>query len=116
MIELNIMKQIEDKKGVIHLEGDLDQPNAKAFLQNMKNMINENQLSHIFIDLNNLSFLDSVGIGSLLELQAEMQERNGVFCIVCTKSSVLKVLQLSGLWSPDGRSNRINWKGTLSEI
>jgi anti-anti-sigma factor len=115
MIELNIIKNIEDKTGVIHLEGDLDQPNAKAFLDNMLNMIEDNNLTHLVIDLNSLSFLDSLGLGALIKLQKKVEADGGAMALVCWKDAVLKVFEMSGLWSPSKPKNRVRIVNSVGE-
>lgn len=107
MIELNIVKKIEGETAIVYLEGDLDQPNAKAFLDNMLSMVEDNRVTRIIIELNNLSFLDSLGLGALVRLQKKIQADGGAMALVCWKDAVLKVFELSGLWQSGRSSNRV---------
>ena len=108
MIELNIFKQIELKTGIVTLEGDLDQPNATAFLDNMVSMMDKHALVTIILDLNNLTFLDSLGVGTLVRLQTKLQEVQGELKLICSKTAMLRVFELSGLWSEKSDNNRLS--------
>ena len=108
MIELNILKKIEADTAIVSLEGDLDQPNATAFFDNMTSMFEENNLKNIILDLNSLTFLDSLGLGALVRLQSKVEEASGQLKIVCTKEAVLRVFELSGLWSKENKENRLS--------
>ena len=53
----------------------------------------------IAVDLRNVRFMDSMGLGVLIGARRRTVEGDGRFALVCTEGPVLRVLDVSGLTS-----------------
>lgn len=52
---------------------------------------------NVVVDLENLGFIDSSGLGVLVSALRRVKERGGTLRLVCTKESILKIFRITGL-------------------
>lgn len=71
----DIVEQIGDTT-VVTLPGDhLDASNSKAFKINLQPIVES--ATHLVIDLHNVQFIDSSGLGSILSCRRQLREKGG---------------------------------------
>jgi anti-sigma B factor antagonist len=93
-----MLKKIESnyKKRVLYLSGDITQRNAhlvqKIIMENITDSIKELQ-----IDMKDVHYLDSTGIGIFILISRKMKEKNGNLSFRNLKKNIIEVLKLSGL-------------------
>jgi anti-sigma B factor antagonist len=83
---------------VLQITGDLDAYTAPALRQRMLDL-NDDGVVHIIADMRQVDFLDSTGLGVLIGGLKRFREHGGSLAPVVTKSSILKVFQITGLTS-----------------
>jgi stage II sporulation protein AA (anti-sigma F factor antagonist) len=82
---------------LIRLAGDFDLVSARNFRETADQALDELCPRHIILDLTQLSFLDSSGIGAILGRLRKLQARQGRMVLAGACPSVRRVLELSGI-------------------
>jgi len=82
----------------VHLElyGSFSYPNVLRIKDELHELIDEEK-TNLLIDLNNLDYIDSVGIGIIVGLQVRIKELKGRMFLICDRGAILKIIQLVGL-------------------
>jgi anti-sigma B factor antagonist len=83
---------------VLQIAGELDAYTA-PFLRDRMRDLTAVGVRHVIADLRQVSFLDSTGLGVLVGGLKRFREHGGSLAPVVTKSSVLKIFQITGLTS-----------------
>jgi anti-sigma B factor antagonist len=81
---------------VLQIAGDLDAYTAPNLRQRMLDL-NADGVVHVIADLRQVDFLDSTGLGVLVGGLKRFREHDGSLAPVITKTSILKVFQITGL-------------------
>ncbi|MGD0728101.1 MAG: STAS domain-containing protein [Spirochaetia bacterium] len=81
---------------VIDINGEMDLYNAFKVKDIVMKMIGR-QIKEYVINLENVEYLDSSGIGALLSVHAELKKRGMPFVIANVKGSVKRVIELTKL-------------------
>jgi anti-sigma B factor antagonist len=80
---------------VVAVSGDVDvysAPELKASLSGV-----QSGDTPVVVDLSNVAFLDSTGLGALVEARAASSEAGGTLAIVCSHERILKLFTITGL-------------------
>ena len=83
---------------VLRITGDLDAYTA-PFLRDRMRDLTAVGVRHVIADLRQVDFLDSTGLGVLVGGLKRFREHGGSLAPVVTKSSILKIFQITGLTS-----------------
>jgi anti-sigma B factor antagonist len=83
---------------VLRITGDLDAYTA-PFLRDRMRDLTAVGVRHVIADLRQVDFLDSTGLGVLVGGLKRFREHGGSLAPVATKSSILKIFQITGLTS-----------------
>lgn len=84
---------------IIEVKGEIDHYYAPALEDNIKQAIAISPNRSIIVDIENVSYLDSAGIGVLFAVIDEMKKKSpgkNIFT-VCTNPNVKKILELVGI-------------------
>jgi len=81
---------------VVTLAGELDVATAPDLMEPLREVIEENP-QRLVIDLDEVTFLDSTGLGVLVSAYQRMSTRAGGLVFVCHSRNSLKVMQITGL-------------------
>lgn len=92
---MEIKSRIENKTGVILLTGELDIASVELFKSGIENI--RSQIENLIIDFNHLDFLDSTGVGSLVQIIRKLKEDGVRSKVVNISSDVFEVLDLLGI-------------------
>ena len=90
---MNVM----DDSLVVALEGELDHHTSEDARKDIDRQYYNNNLLNIILDLRNLSFMDSSGIGLIMGRYKNCKDEGGRVSIVSTNSNVNRILKMSGL-------------------
>lgn len=92
--------QIREKSDVIILDvnGEIDLYNAPEIKESISKLI-ERQKFNIVVNLANVSYIDSSGIGALISSLSNLKKFNGTMKIINLSGSVRKVFELTKLTS-----------------
>ncbi len=83
---------------VLRITGELDAYTA-PFLRDRMRDLTAVGVRHVIADLRRVDFLDSTGLGVLVGGLKRFREHGGSLAPVVTKSSILKIFQITGLTS-----------------
>jgi anti-sigma B factor antagonist len=96
--ELSIDLKAENGGGtlVFKLRGSLDLATAPT-LRAALNEATETGSQHLIVDLTQLEFLDSTGLGVLIGAHRRAVERGGSFCLIVSDGPISRLLNITGL-------------------
>ena len=77
--------------------GELDHCSAPQVRQQLDDLLMDESVVHVVLDLENLTFMDSSGIGVLLGRLRKLSARGGSLSVKGMRPSVEKLFRLSGL-------------------
>jgi len=93
------MLQWKEPQGsvTVVVAGELDHFAAPQIRAMLDDVLSDEEIMHLRLDLENLTFMDSSGIGVLLGRLRTLQNRGGSMSVVNLQPSVEKLFRLSGL-------------------
>lgn len=112
-VDLKIECEASAGQVVVHLNGDLDDYNAPKLMDTFADVQAQSDVKIVYVTLDGLAFLDSVGLGAIVKGAQQIMDSGKQFKLVCVKAQILKLLERSGLISPDGQ-NRLDVVDSVS--
>ncbi len=85
-----------EERGVIRLQGELDMATAETLKLALAEAL-EAEPRHLALDLSDLTFIDSTGIGVLVSTSRRAEERGCSFVLRSPCRPVLRALRLTGV-------------------
>ena len=82
---------------LVRLAGELDQCSASGIRRDLDQLLRDLRVRHLVIDLKNMPFMDSSGLGVILGRYRMMQERGGTVSLMHLSPQVKRVYDLSGM-------------------
>lgn len=95
-MELDIRTEQDGNICTVVLAGEVDVYTAPVLKDKLVSII-EGGCVDVVVDLQNVAFIDSSGLGVLVSALRRSRERGGAVRIVCTRESILKVFRITGL-------------------
>ncbi len=90
------IKELENDIVLISLDGEIDLYTASDLRDAIFEQIDSNKIK-IIIDLENITYIDSSGIGTLITSLSKLKKINGNMSIIHVYDSVKKVFELTKL-------------------
>ncbi len=81
---------------VLRVEGEIDLHTCPA-LSNAIGQVLEKPGSHLILNLDKVSYIDSTGLGVISVAARQLADHDGKVYAVCTQAHIKKVFELSGL-------------------
>lgn len=94
---MRLSTEILDDNLIITLEGELDHHSSKEIRKKIDSEYYNNNLKNMVLDLGNLNFMDSSGIGLIMGRYKNCKEQYGKLSIVNINPKVERILEMSGL-------------------
>ncbi len=82
---------------LVRLAGELDQCSASGIRRDLDQLLRDLRVRHLVIDLKDMPFMDSSGLGVILGRYRMMQERGGTVSLMHLSPQVKRVYDLSGM-------------------
>jgi anti-sigma B factor antagonist len=95
-MDLDLETTEQGDVNVLALRGEIDVYTAPLLRQAILDLIEEGKL-RVVIDMQQVDFLDSTGLGVLVEGLKRIKTREGTFSIVATQDKILKIFDITGL-------------------
>ncbi len=95
-MELDIRSEKDGVACTIILDGEVDVYTAPQLKEELVSLI-RGGCTHLTIDLEQVGFIDSSGLGVLVSALRRAREKDGVVRIVCTRDGILKIFRITGL-------------------
>jgi anti-sigma B factor antagonist len=92
---LTEMGAVGDKTTIV-LGGELDMRAAPALRDALKRAV-ERRVKYLIVDLSAATFVDSTGIGALMQASAHISATGGRLGLICTNRNVLRTMEIAGL-------------------
>jgi anti-anti-sigma factor len=94
--------RIDESRGaagdvVLTVSGSVDLASQGALLAKGQELLARGDLTAIALDLGDVTFLDSTGIGALVELSRDAEDQDVAFAIRNPSPRVTRVLEVTGL-------------------
>ena len=96
---MQVKNRIHKNVLYISLDGELDEHTAEYTRINLDSAMNSATPAQIVIDLANLRFMDSTGIGVLIGRYKKMKDRNVPIYISNPSSQAERIFKMTGLYS-----------------
>jgi anti-sigma B factor antagonist len=93
-LELDVTKR--DGAAVVTVSGEVDVATAPRLREQIVALVADGE-RRIVCDLEAVDFLDSTGLGVLVGALKRARTHGGDLVLVCTKASLLKVFEITGL-------------------
>lgn len=96
------MNLVQEAVPVLSISGEIDHFVAPRLQRQIDELV-DTGCDKLVLDLTEVNYLDSGGIGVLFSAMQQMMPRHGIIGIVCTDPNVIRILELVGLF--DKRTN-----------
>ncbi|MBR6543706.1 MAG: anti-sigma F factor antagonist [Anaerotignum sp.] len=87
----------KNKTLIIKIHGEIDHHTVKELRRQIENAFIQMGGRNIIFDYNDVSFMDSSGIGMLIGRYKELQVFGGRIALICVNEKIKELLKLSGL-------------------
>ena len=94
-VELSVTQQSVGGLPVLGVRGEVDVYSAPGLKSRISEMLPESSL--ILVDLSEVAFLDSTGLGALVAARTSAIEAGGNLPLVCDRERILKLFTITGL-------------------
>lgn len=97
---MSLRMDLEVKYGVlcIRLEGELDHHTADELRTRVNQLMDEEMIQHILLNLGNLTFMDSSGLGVILGRYKQITSLGGEMVVCSISPAVRRLFELSGMF------------------
>ena len=95
-MELNLRVNHHDERAVVHVNGEVDLATCPRLRDVLAELIDQG-VYHLIVDLEQVSFLDSSGMGVLVSTLRRIRERDGSLRLTAPSPHVRRVLELTGI-------------------
>ncbi len=96
MIHLKVEIRVEGKYLVVSLRGELDVESSQEMKNEVRKQISS-EAPNVVIDLTNVSYVDSSGLGTLIALQKDARFNGGSLSIVGASQQIRRVMKMTNL-------------------
>jgi anti-sigma B factor antagonist len=96
LVELAVSRQSVDGLPVVAVKGEVDVYSAPTLKDNLTALLDAGQPT-IVVDLTDVAFLDSTGLGALISARSASDQAGGSLPIVATQDRILKLFTITGL-------------------
>jgi len=95
-VDLSLASRTEGDKTVVSVGGEIDVYTAPKLREQIVQLVEDGQY-HLVIDMEDVEFLDSTGLGVLVGGLKRVRAHDGTLCLVCTQERILKIFRITGL-------------------
>ncbi len=90
---MEMLKVVKNEQTILKLSGELDMTNSNI----IREKILEMNLKDLILDFENVTYIDSSGIGVLISLQKDTRYKGGSMRIINIENKLLKLLKMVGI-------------------
>lgn len=83
---------------IIRLKGELDHHEATILREAWQNKLREGTVKHVILNLEEVSFMDSSGIGVLLGRYKEIVQLGGELVVCSVNPALRRIFDMSGMF------------------
>lgn len=97
-MSLNIHLEVKNDVLCIRLDGELDHHTAESLRTQASAAIEKYSIRHIVLNLENLSFMDSSGLGVILGRYKQIKQVHGEMVVCAITPPIQRLFDMSGLF------------------
>ncbi|WML47642.1 anti-sigma F factor antagonist [Neobacillus sp. PS3-34] len=97
-MSLNIEMEIKHDVLCIRLSGELDHHTADELREKATVTIEKYQIRHIVMNLEQLSFMDSSGLGVILGRYKQIKQQHGEMVVCAISPAIQRLFDMSGMF------------------
>ncbi|WP_202076821.1 anti-sigma F factor antagonist [Caldalkalibacillus salinus] len=97
-MSLQIDLNTKDDVLIIRLVGELDHHTAEKLRVQVEDKIETHGIRHILLNVAELDFMDSSGLGVILGRYKQIQQKEGQMIICAISPTIYRLFELSGLF------------------
>lgn len=98
MVSLQMDLEQGRKALIVRLKGELDHHTAEVVKARMEDAIEQGKAVHVVLNLKELSFMDSSGLGVILGRYKQITGKGGKMVVCDVNPSVYRLFEMSGLF------------------
>lgn len=83
---------------IIHLCGELDHHTAEKVRVDIENELQKETYTHLILNLEQLHFMDSSGLGVILGRYKKVSQSGGKMILCSVQPSIYRLMEMSGLF------------------
>lgn len=95
---MEIRSKVKNGTLYIVLSGELDEYSANYTRECMDALITANSFNKLVVDMNDLDFMDSTGIGVLIGRYKKLKTKNIFMYVINPNSHIERIFKMSGLY------------------
>jgi anti-sigma B factor antagonist len=95
-VDVSVLRAADAGVPVVKVSGEVDVYSAPALKDQLTGLL-KSGASSVVVDLTDVAFLDSTGLGALVEARAATSEAGGSLPLVCNQDRILKLFRITGL-------------------
>jgi anti-sigma B factor antagonist len=95
-VEISVSRTKAGDIPIVAVSGEVDVYSAPSLKDNITELL-QSGTSTLIVDLSGVAFLDSTGLGALVEARAATSEAGGSLPLVCSQERILKLFTITGL-------------------
>jgi anti-sigma B factor antagonist len=95
-VDLSLTTRIEGERTVVEVGGEIDVYTAPKLRETIVSLVEAGQ-TNLVVDLEQVEFLDSTGLGVLVGGLKRVRIQDGSLSLVCTQERLLKIFRITGL-------------------
>ncbi|WP_078413658.1 anti-sigma F factor antagonist [Priestia abyssalis] len=97
-MSLSINLEVKHHVLLVRLSGELDHHAADELRTKITNLLDNEPIHHIVLNLQDLSFMDSSGLGVILGRYKQIKNSGGEMVVCAISPSVQRLFEMSGLF------------------
>ncbi|MDQ0339163.1 stage II sporulation protein AA (anti-sigma F factor antagonist) [Caldalkalibacillus uzonensis] len=83
---------------IIRLAGELDHHTAEQLRRKAEQKLSEENINHILLNLADLTFMDSSGLGVILGRYKQISQQGGQMIVCAISPTIYRLFELSGMF------------------
>ena len=95
-MEITVSRTTAGDVPIVAVNGEVDVYSAPALKERITELLESGQHT-LIVDLSGVAFLDSTGLGALVEARAATGDAGGSLPLVCSQERILKLFTITGL-------------------
>ena len=95
-MEISVARSTAREIPVVAVTGEVDVYSAPALKDKITELLESGEHT-LIVDLSGVGFLDSTGLGALVEARTAATEAGGSLPLVCSQERILKLFTITGL-------------------
>jgi anti-sigma B factor antagonist len=95
-VDISVSRTTAGNVPIVAVKGEVDVYSAPALKDRISELIESGERT-LIVDLGGVAFLDSTGLGALVEARTATTNAGGSMSVVCDQERILKLFTITGL-------------------